>query len=70
MNERVRAFLLIPPAFALGGALIAAPQIVHARDSGATVATVEEIGLGKISSRNITVTAFAFKARARPAGPA
>ena len=63
MNEKVRAFLLIPPALALIGAVIAAPQIVHVMDSGSTVATVAEIASGKLTSRNVTVTAFAFPMR-------
>ncbi len=63
MNERVRAFLMFPPAMVALGALIAAPQIVHVLDTGSTVATVEEIAAGKLSSRHVTVTAFGLPMR-------
>ena len=63
MNERIKAFLLIPPGLALLGALIAAPQIVHLLDRGSTQATVAQIAAGTLSSRNVTVTALAFADR-------
>lgn len=63
MNEKLRAFLLLPPSFALAGALVAAPHLVHALDKGSTVATVAEIAQGKLSSRNVSVTALVLADR-------
>ena len=63
VNERVRAFLLMPPAFALLGALIAAPHVVHVLDDRSTVATVAEIAAGTLPSRNVTITALVLADR-------
>ncbi|MDP2274881.1 MAG: hypothetical protein Q8K32_29335 [Archangium sp.] len=57
MNQKLRAFLLLPPSLALVGALIAAPHLVHALDGPAVEATVAQIAEGRLPSRNVTVTA-------------
>ena len=64
MNEKLRAFLLLPPSFALIGALVAAPHVVHVFDERtATVATVAQIAQGKLTSRNVSVTALVLAHR-------
>lgn len=63
MNEKLKAFLTVPPGLALVGALIAAPEIVHALDKGRTPATVAQIAQGKLPSRNVDVTALVLANR-------
>ena len=63
MNEKLRAFLLYPPAFALVGALIAAPHIVHVLDRGSATGTVAQIARGELPSRNVSVTGKVLAAR-------
>lgn len=63
MNERLRAFLLLPPGLALLGLALAGPHVVHALDDRSTVATVADIAAGKLTSRNVKVTALVFADR-------
>lgn len=63
MNEKLRAFLLLPPGFALVGALIAAPQVVHLLDDGSAVGTVGQIARGELPTRKVTVSALVLAER-------
>jgi hypothetical protein len=58
VNEKLRAFLMFPPGFALLGALVAAPHIVHLLDRGSATGTVGQIARGELPSRNVTVNAL------------
>ena len=58
MNEKLRAFLLLPPGLALLGALLAAPHLVHVLDGPPVDATVAQIAEGRLPSRNVRVTAL------------
>lgn len=49
---------MFPPGFALLGALVAAPHIVHVLDRGSATGTVGQISRGELPSRNVTVNAL------------
>lgn len=63
MNEKLRAFLMLPPSFALIGAILVAPHIVHVLDSGSAVGTVGQIARGELPSRNVKVSALVLAER-------
>ncbi len=50
--------MMFPPGFALIGALVAAPHVVHVLDRGSATGTVGQIARGELPSRNVIVTAL------------
>jgi hypothetical protein len=63
VNERLRAFLLYPPLFALVGAAVAGPHVVHVLDRGSAMGTVGQVARGELPSRNVMVSGLVLAER-------